>query len=142
MKSSRHFDVSTPLTGVMYSLMGIGATLLVSVCLWLAMDIARHGRGLADPFTFSVIIGLLLTFGLGDGFGGHLDSSMSHRVGATPTDAGGLPGFGWARDGGDPRVAHVFGMHAMEVIPALGLMRRDRAGARLLIAPRSSATGA
>jgi hypothetical protein len=122
-----HFNLATPFTSVMYSLMGVGATLLVSVCLWLAIALVRQVPGWRrEPFLLSVVLGLLVTFVLGGGFGGYLGSHLSHWVAATPTDAGGLPGFDWARDGGDLRVAHFFGMHAMQVIPAVGLLARDR----------------
>ena len=46
----------------------------------------------------------------------------SHFVGGSGSDAGGLFGMGWARDGGDLRVAHFFATHAMHFIPAFGLV--------------------
>jgi len=124
-----HFNVSTPLTGALYSLMGAGAVALVTVALVLAIRIGR-ARGLDDPFVLAVVLGLGLSFALGGGFGGYLGSRPGHWVDAAPTDAGGLAGFGWARDGGDLRVAHFFGLHAMQVLPLLGLALRGVAGAR------------
>lgn len=127
-----HFNVSTLFTGVMYSLMGIGATVLVTTCLWLGIAIARRSPGwFSDPVRLAVVLGLMLTFLLGGGFGGYLGSQMGHWVNASPTDANGLLLFDWARDGGDLRVAHFFGMHAMQALPLFALLvvgtRGDRA---------------
>ena len=36
------------------------------------------------------------------------------------TDVGGFPVFGWTRQGGDLRVAHFFGIHAMQILPLAG----------------------
>ena len=57
---------------------------------------------------------------MGGGFGGYLGGANAHWVGGDATDAGGLPLVNWSRTGGDLRVAHFFGMHAMQVIPLLG----------------------
>src|SRR5262249_4858854 len=57
---------------------------------------------------------------LGGGFGGYMASQTGHWVGGAPTDAGGWWLMKWARDGGDLRVAHFFGMHAMQVLPFVG----------------------
>jgi hypothetical protein len=129
-----HFNVSTPLTATLYSLMGLGAMTLTAVSPWLAFEIARVRPGWrADPFLWAVVIGLVLTFVLGAGAGGYLGGARSHWVDAPATDAGGLPLFDWTREGGDLRVAHFFGMHVMQLLPllALALGRTLRAGAVL-----------
>jgi len=113
------FNYSTPFTSIMYALMGVGAGLLVAVCLWMGASILRH-RGTSDIWVLSVGIGLIVTFVLGGGFGGYLGGANAHWVGGDATDAGGLPLVNWSRTGGDLRVAHFFGMHAMQVIPLLG----------------------
>jgi hypothetical protein len=87
-----HFNVATPFSSTMYSLMGGGAFILVTVCLW---------------------------------------------VGGSASDADGLWLVHWSRDGGDLRVPHFFGMHAMQVLPALGALvaastQRSRANATVL----------
>ncbi len=115
-----HFNTSTPFHATMYSLMGMGATLLVAVLGWMGWVIGRH-NGLHDAQVLAVVLGLVLTFVLGGGFGGYLGGMSQHWVGAAATDANGIPLFNWARDGGDLRVAHFFGMHAMQAIPLLAL---------------------
>ena len=114
-----HFNFSTPLTSILYSLMGFGAVLLVAVCLWMGASILRH-RGTSDTWVLSVAIGLIGTFVLGGGFGAYLGGANAHWVGGETTDAGGLPLVNWSRSGGDLRVAHFFGIHAMQIIPLFG----------------------
>ena len=116
-----HFNLTTPFYSVMYSLMGAGAVMLVTVCLWMGVVILRE-HGTRDPFVLAVGVGLILTFVLGGGFGGYLGSHMGHWVGGTQSDANGLWLLRWSRDGGDLRVAHFFGMHAMQVLPAIAAM--------------------
>lgn len=116
-----HFNVETPFHAAMYSLMGGGAVLLVTVCLWIGALILRT-HGLRDPYVFAVGLGLIVTFLLGGGFGGYLGSQTSHWVGGTASDAQGLMFVRWSRDGGDLRAAHFFGMHAMQVLPMLAAL--------------------
>lgn len=115
-----HFNVGTPTAALLYGLMGLGAVLLTACAGWLGWHIARsadfaHGlvlqRGLA--------LGLILGCVLGTLAGAYLSAQSGHWVGGVPSDAQGLPVLGWARDGGDLRVAHFFGLHAMHALPVL-----------------------
>ncbi len=114
-----HFNLTTPFYTAMYSLMGAGALSLVAVCLSMGVIILRS-RGTRDPYALAVGLGLIATFVFGGGFGGYLSSQMGHWVGGTQSDANGLWLVHWSRDGGDLRVAHFFGMHAMQVLPVVG----------------------
>jgi hypothetical protein len=58
---------------------------------------------------------------------------MSHWVGGTQSDANGLWLMKWSRDGGDLRVAHFFGMHAMQVLPLLAALLPGRMPHRVAI---------
>ena len=117
-----HFNTATPFDAWMYTLMGVGAGLLVSASLVLGILIARSkDYALPASLKWSIVLGLLATFVLGAGFGGYLSSQPTgHWVGAARTDAGGLPLVTWSRQGGDLRVAHFFGIHAMHFIPFFG----------------------
>jgi hypothetical protein len=116
-----HFNTNSSFHAAMYSLMGLGATVLVAALLWYAVVILRH-NGLKRPLVQAVVLGLVLTFVLGGGFGGYLASQPGHWVNAAATDANGVWLFNWTRDGGDLRVAHFFGMHAMQALPLFALL--------------------
>jgi hypothetical protein len=117
-----HFNTATSFDSWMYTLMGVGAGLLVSASLVLGILIARSkDYSLPAALKWSIVLGLLATFVLGAGFGGYLSGQPTgHWVGAARTDAGGLPLVAWSRQGGDLRVAHFFGIHAMHFIPFFG----------------------
>lgn len=120
-----HFNFSTPFHAIMYALMGVAAVLLVLVCLWMGVRILWHSylrSAVKDLYVLAVGIGLIVTFALGGGFGGNMSASSGHWVGTAATDAGGLPLFHWSRAGGDLRVAHFFGMHAMQVLPVAAVL--------------------
>ena len=109
-----HF-AQTPLAAFMYGLMGLGATLLVvllaafgALMLWHRVaavpDLARRAAGW----------GLLLAGVLGGAAGWAISIHGTPFIGG---QAGGWPPFYWSANGGDLRVAHFIGMHAMQAVP-------------------------
>jgi hypothetical protein len=116
-----HFNESTPIEGLLFTLMGMAALVFTVLPAALGIAVARRPRqDLAPAFRLSIVLGLLLTTGLGIAAGIAISVNGGHWVGSAPTDAGGLPVFGWARDGGDLRVAHFFGLHALQILPFAG----------------------
>ena len=129
-----HFNTDTPFAAAMYSLMGVGAVALTACSPWLAVLLARRGRPDIPPvYRLAVLIGLGLTFILGATVGGYMGSQPGHWVGGTASDAAGLPLFGWSRDGGDLRVAHFLGIHALQILPLAGWWMRGHAWGRALV---------
>ena len=113
-----HFNFSSPSSILMYSLMGVGAVTLTSTALVQGVMVLRSPAFALPPALQQGIgWGLVLTFGLGTGFGGYLSASPTgHWIGGQPSDGAGLAVVQWARDGGDLRVAHFFGIHAVHFI--------------------------
>jgi hypothetical protein len=117
--AASHWNFSSSFTIAMYSLMGVGALVLNSAALVQGIMIARSRIASIHPaLRLGLALGLILTFVLGATFGGIMSADSGHWVGGTLSDANGLPIFKWSRDGGDLRVAHFFGIHAMHFIPA------------------------
>jgi hypothetical protein len=114
-----HFNVATPIMGAIYGLMGVFAVTLTSASLLFGVLILR-GSKLNPVFRLSVGLGLILTFALTVITAGYMAAGTGHFVGGAGSDAGGMALMGWARDGGDLRVAHFFATHALHVIPAFG----------------------
>ncbi len=120
-----HFNDSTPIEATLYSLMGIGAAMLVLSALVIGVYILTRPAPLAPMglrlgggwgLILGAILTLLTAFALGSGqIGG-----PGHWVGGVRTDVGGLPLFGWSRTGGDLRVPHFFATHIMQALPILG----------------------
>jgi hypothetical protein len=115
-----HYNLSSRFFANMYTLMGIGAVVLASAAMVLGILIARtQAYELPAALKLAVVLGLILTFVIGTGFGGYLSAQRAgHWVGGVLSDSGGLPLVKWSRSGGDLRVAHFFGIHAMHFIPA------------------------
>ena len=119
-----HYNNTSAFYAAMYTLMGVGAVILTTASLALAVLIARSpAYALPRALKHAVVLGLVLTFVLGTGFGSYLGAQRAgHWVGGALTDAGGLPLFNWSRSGGDLRVAHFFGIHAMHFVPAVAAL--------------------
>lgn len=126
-----HYNVGDAFHGLMYSLMGVAAVALTAVSPGLVVLLGRHPpRHWSSAFRLSVLLGLVLTFVLGAGAGAVLSAGDGHWIGGSRTDLGGIPILGWSRTGGDLRVAHFLGIHALQLIPVAGLLAERRFGGR------------
>jgi len=121
-----HFNTGDAFAGLMYALMGLGAVLLTGCAGLLGLWVARARDFAWGPvLQRGLALGLLSGWLLGSLTGAYVSAQTGHWVGGTLSDHQGLPVVGWSRDGGDLRVAHFFGLHAMHVIPlvAWGMAR-------------------
>ncbi len=136
-----HFNASD--TGqVIYRMMGALATLLTSATAVYAFQIARNpSTGLSPAVKSGIVWGLALTLPLTLITAGVLASGTGHWVGGMQSDAAGMTLMGWARDGGDLRVAHFFGTHAMHILPIAGLLSATLLGTARVWPVRLAALG-
>ncbi|MFP3713810.1 hypothetical protein [Puerhibacterium sp. TATVAM-FAB25] len=123
-----HFNTSTPFDAALFSLMGLTIMVLWVATLVAALLLAFHR--LADrPGRWAVRCGMVISL-VGLALGGLMIGNASgvegltgaHSVGVA--DGGpGMPVTGWSTTGGDLRVPHFVGMHALQLLPlvALGL---------------------
>ncbi len=129
--TTSHFNVSSPLNTVLWSLMGIAISILFIANLVIA-GLLLAQRFNNPVFAWGLRLGLLITIlGLAEGFlmtsptaqqmaglqaGERITIAGAHSVGVE--DGGpGLPGLTWSTVGGDLRIGHFVGMHALQVLP-------------------------
>lgn len=128
--TTSHFNTATPFDNAVFQAMGLA--ILVNTGLMAALLVAWLRRPAAwDP---AVVLGVrlgLLVFLIGSLEGTMMIGRNAHTVGLA--DGGpGLPLVNWSTVGGDLRIAHFLGLHALQLMP-LGAL----AVTRLL--PRGSA---
>jgi len=115
-----HFNAATTLDTAVFAVMGATitlSTLAVAYALW---------RTVLDPppvalaYRWGLWLGLLV-FVAASFEGGLMAARGSHAVGV-PADAPGLPLLNWSLTGGDLRIAHFLGLHALQVLPLTGYL--------------------
>jgi hypothetical protein len=110
------------LGAVMYLLMGLGAVTLVALAAVLGLLVLRRpAAGQPRAWVLAVGLGLVIGGVLGGVTGSTISAFDTPRIGGALTDAGHLAPFFWSRDGGDLRIAHFLGVHAMQALPLLAL---------------------
>ena len=126
-----HFNVSTPLASVLWSVMAVSivvvwlSTLLLAFLLFRA-DLGDPARSLAvRAGALIAVVGMGLAFLMTGPTGEQLDSFQgiagAHAVGV-PDGGPGLPLLGWSTVAGDLRIPHFVGMHALQLLPLAALL--------------------
>lgn len=113
-----HFNYETPFDAAIFSFMGIMIalnTLLVIYALWLFM---KTPSALPRAYLWGIRLGMAI-FILASGEGAYMAASRQHSVGVA--DGGpGLPFVNWSTVGGDLRVSHFLGLHALQIMSLAG----------------------
>ncbi len=111
-----HFNVTSNLNGMLFSLMGIFIILFaVTVLFAIILYFRQKTFAIPDDYLWGIRLGLILFlfFSLE---GGMMLTRSSHTVGAA--DGGpGLPFVNWSSAYGDLRIAHFMGLHALQILP-------------------------
>jgi len=125
-----HFNERTAFEGLMFSLMGLGASIMSLAVVWLALVAGRLA------LAASASRDRLISLGIALGFAG--SGLLLPWTGEALVDAGRsqsaveaamtLPLLGWRLDGSDPRPAHFVAAHLMQALPlaAVWLARASR----------------
>ncbi|MDR7381899.1 hypothetical protein [Promicromonospora iranensis] len=139
--ATSHFNVTTPLHGALWAVMAgsivvvwlASAVVGVTVALSPGPDAARN-LAVRGGITLAMV-GLGLAFLMTSPTAEQLEDfrgvAGAHAVGVA--DGGpGLPFLGWSTEGGDLRIPHFIGMHALQVIP-LGLLGLELLSRRVAV---------
>jgi hypothetical protein len=129
--ATSHFNVATPLSTALFSIMGASIGLVwvasfVIAALLLRADLGDAGRTVAIRAGFGIaLVGMALGFLMTSPTAAQLDDFQgvagAHTVGVA--DGGpGLPLVGWSTVAGDLRIPHFVGMHALQALPILALL--------------------
>jgi hypothetical protein len=112
-----HFNESTPLDAALFSLMGITILVLWLTTAALAVVVLLRQRGLEPATAWAIRLGLVVGL-VGMALGMLMIGGGAHAVGV-PDGGPGLPLTGWSTTGGDLRIGHAVGLHALQVLPLL-----------------------
>ena len=120
-----HYNLETTYEMLMYILMGVGGTLLVTISFILGVMIWKHSKskGSNQGLFFGSVIGLVSGSVLTLVAAGYMSSTMSHLVGDTVNNVNNVksvPLMGWSRSVGDMRISHFLSTHLMQILPLIG----------------------
>jgi hypothetical protein len=121
-QETSHFNVSTPLHRLMWSVMAIAAVVIIGAAGATGFVILLdRDADMAPALRLAIVLGLvggtILTlvtaFTIGE--------RMSPYIGERPLPETRMPITGWSRNGGDLRVSHFLATHMIQFIPLAGL---------------------
>ncbi len=120
-----HFNEMTWFDARLFNLMGVAILLNTIALLWILRLAFLSWRTVRTGYRLGIVLGVVLALG-SSAIGGLMISSHAHTVGIA--DGGtGLPFVNWSTQGGDLRVSHFAGLHALQGLPVIGHYLGSRA---------------
>lgn len=113
--TTSHFNIATPLDGMLFSIMGLAIVFNTILAAYLLYLYFKAEIDLPKSIVWGMRLGLIL-FLAASFEGGYMSTQLGHAVGTADGGAG-LPIVNWSTKGGDLRVAHFIGMHAFQAVP-------------------------
>lgn len=109
-----HFNRTDPVAMAIYPVMGIVATTLTGITIYLGWRILRASK---TVMAFAAGSGFILAGVLTTIVAGYMSSRTGHSIGGDPTDETGLFFLRWSTTGGDLRPAHFAALHIAQAVP-------------------------
>lgn len=113
-----HFNISSPVDGLIFGTMGIlilaNTALLAWLLVWHCLNRIPAGEGLRWGIRWGLAVTLFASF-----IGGLIIANQGHTIGA-PDGGPGLYFLNWSTRAGDLRIAHFLGLHGIQGLPFLG----------------------
>lgn len=113
-----HYNLSTPVYSVLYSLMALAASAVTLYTAYIGfLFFSNSFPALPNYYLWAIRFGILIFVAFSfEGFA--MGSALNHSVGALNDNSNWLV-FGWSKTVGDLRVSHFIGMHALQVLPVI-----------------------
>jgi hypothetical protein len=118
--TTSHFNIATAFDGMVFNIMGQTILLNTLAMVLFACIIRRDTPPQRTGYLWGIRAGVAI-FLLASLEGVILIINGAHTVGG-PDGGAGLPFVNWSTQHGDLRVAHFFGMHAMQALPLIGFL--------------------
>ena len=113
-----HYNLSTPVYAMLYSMMALAATIVTIYTAYVGvLFFTNTFPTLPNYYLWSIRLGIII-FVIFSFEGFAMGSRLNHSVGAL-NDNSNLFIIGWSKTFGDLRVSHFIGMHALQVLPIL-----------------------
>lgn len=122
--TTSHFNVGSPFDAAIFSTMGFTIVINTLAMMLFSAIIRKDTPHQRAGYLWGVRLGIWI-FVLASLEGGLIVANNAHTVGA-PDGGPGLPFVNWSTQHGDLRVAHFFGMHAMQILPLIGFVANSR----------------
>ncbi|MEL7222114.1 MAG: hypothetical protein AAGJ93_12400 [Bacteroidota bacterium] len=110
-----HYNETSAVDGILFALMGLFIGINVLIMVLFLIETVRLKLEVPRSIQWAIFLGWLILLA-GSWIGGQMISQVGHNVGVADGGAG-LPILNWSTVAGDLRVAHFFGLHAIQVIP-------------------------
>jgi len=117
--TTSHFNTTSPVNGIIFSLMGIFIIVFtITIILVCISFFIQKEFSIPGAYVWGIRLGILffLIFSLE---GGMMLGLLKHTVGG-PDGGAGLPVVNWSTQYGDLRIAHFIGIHSLQVLPLFG----------------------
>lgn len=117
--TTSHFNVTSSLNGMIFQAMGIFILVFTITIVLVCISFFKQKQfSIPGAYVWGIRLGILyfLFFSLE---GGMMLGIMGHTVGG-PDGGEGLPIVNWSTQYGDLRIAHIIGIHALQVLPLFG----------------------